>query len=137
MSWTVEYAAEAGVVCVTAAGEIRDQDARAQTAEAICLLLKNQATGVLVDYVDALSEASLSGLYWLPEYAAELRVSWDARVAVVLPRTPYRLETYKFFELVCNNAGYNVKLFVTREAAKGWLAQTAPVREFAGHPAPA
>ena len=122
---------------VTASGEIHDEDARAQAAEALNVLKQNQASGVLVDYSDAVSEVSLSRLYGLPDYAAELGAPWDARVAVVLPRIPYRLESYQFLELVCKNAGYHVKLFETREAAENWLAEAAPVREQADHPAPA
>ena len=135
MPWTVEYAPERRAVVVTASGEIHDEDARAQTAEALCLLKDNRASGVLVDYSDAVSEVSLSRLYGLPDYAAEFGAPWDAGVAVVLPRIPYRLESYQFLELVCKNAGYHVKLFETKEAAEHWLAQAAPVREHTDRPA--
>jgi len=135
MSWTVGYALEEGLVVVSASGEMRDEDARAQTADAISLLKHNQASGVLVDYSDARLEVSLATLYWLPDYAAELGAPWDVRVAVVQPRIRYRLELYQFFALVCKNAGRNVQLFETKEAATNWLAQAAPVREHAGHPA--
>jgi hypothetical protein len=135
MSWTVEYAPKMGRVVVSASGEMRDEDARAQTAEAVCLLKQYRATGILVDYSSAQLEVSLARLYWLPDYAAELGAPWDAGVAVVLPRTGYRLESYQFFQLVCNNAGYHVKLFETREAAEAWLAEFSPVREHADHPA--
>jgi hypothetical protein len=70
MPWTVEYAPERGLVLVTASGEMHDADARAQTVEALHLLQHHQATGILVDYSDALSEVSLAELYWLPDYAA-------------------------------------------------------------------
>ena len=135
MPWTVEYAPARGLVVITASGEIHDEDARAQTVEALYLLALNQAPGVVADYSDALSEVSLTELYWLPDYAAELSVPWDARIAVVLPRMRYRLESYQFFELVCKNAGYSVKLFETKEAAEDWVAQAAPVREHTDHPA--
>jgi hypothetical protein len=135
MAWTVEYAVERKMVLVTASGEMHDEDARAQTADVVYSLKHNHATGVLVDYVEALLEVSLSRLYWLPDYAAELGAPWDARTAVVLPRIPYRIEAYQFFELVCKNIGYNVKLFETKEAAEAWLTQAAPVGEHAGQTA--
>ena len=119
---------------ITAAGEIRDEDARAQVVEAFYLLGQNRATGILADYSDAISEVSLAELYWLPDYAAVIGAPWDNRVAVVLPRTPYRLESFQFFELVCNNAGWNVKLFESNAAAENWLAQAAPVPEHAEQP---
>ena len=118
---------------VTGSGEIRDEDARAQVKEIIPLLKQSHAGNVLVNYSDALSEVSLSSLYGLPDYASELGAPWHIRVAVVLPRTRYRIESYEFFQLVCQNAGYNVRLFDEREAAEDWLAQVPPVRKQADH----
>lgn len=135
MPCRAEYAPEAGWVVLTASGEMRDEDARALTAEAIHLLKHHQASGILVDCSDAVSEVSLSRLYRLPDYATELGAPWYARVAVVLPRSRYRLESYEFLELVCKNAGYHAKLFETKETAENWLAETAPVREHTDHPA--
>jgi hypothetical protein len=135
MPWTVKYDPERTWVVVTGSGELRDGDARAQTAEAIHCLKHNQSNRVLVDYSDALSEVSLPSLYWLPDYFSELGAPWNVRIAVLLPRKRYRLESYQFFVLVCKNAGYNVRLFEAREAAEQWLAQTSPVREHTEHPA--
>ena len=77
---------------VVATGEIFDQDARAQVAETIRLLQERRANLVLVDYAEALTEVLLSTVYWLPDYAAELGAPWNLRVAVVTPRTRFRLE---------------------------------------------
>lgn len=135
MPWTVQYDPKNALVVVTGSGEMRDEDASAQTAEAISFLKQNQSNGVLVDFSDARSEMSLPNLYRLPDYFSELGAPWNVRVAVLLPRTAYRLEVYQFFERVCKNAGYNVRLFEAREAAGQWLAQTSPVREHTEHPA--
>jgi hypothetical protein len=135
MPWTVQYDPENTLVVVNGSGEIRDGDASAQTAEAIYFLNQNQSNGVLVDFSDALSEVSLPRLYRLPDYFSELGAPWNVRIAVLLPRTAYRLETYQFFELVCKNAGYNVRLFEAKEAAEQWFAQTSPIREYpSGYP---
>ena len=121
------------MVVVTASGEIHNEDATAQAAEAFRLAKQNQASAVLVDYSDALSEVSLPSLYGLPGYYSRVGAFWDARVAVVLPGTGYRLESYQFFELVCKNAGYNVRLFEASEDAEQWLAQASPTRKHADH----
>ena len=123
------------MVVVTASGEIRNEDVTPQSAEAIRLAKQNRANVVLVDYSDALLEVSLPSLYGLPDYYSQIGAPWDARVAVVLPRTRYRIESYQFFELVCKNAGYNVQLFEAREAAEQWLAQASRVWEHAEQPA--
>jgi hypothetical protein len=127
MAWRVEYLAAEHVVAVISIGEISNEDIREQVAETIRVLKQNEATLVLADYSEALSEASLASLYLLPDDFTRTGAPWNARVAVVTPHTRYRIETYQFFELVCKNAGYNVSLFDEREAAEVWLRQTWPV----------
>ena len=133
MPWTVEYEPERALVLVTGSGNMRDEDATAQTTEAICFLKQNHSNAILVDYSEAVSEVTLSNLYWLPDYSSELGAPWNIQVAVLLPRTQYRLESFQFFELVCKNAGYNVRLFEAKEVAEAWLAEALAPQEPAGH----
>jgi len=132
MPWTVEYEPERALVVVAGAGEMKDEDAIAQTAEAVCYLKQNHAETILVDYSDAVSEVSLPSLYWLPDYFSELGAPWNIRVAVLLPRIQYRLESFHFFELVCKKAGCHVRLFETKESAEAWLADPQAPAEPAG-----
>jgi hypothetical protein len=128
MSWRVEYLPVTGLVTVTAAGEISDEDSRAQAGRVIGLLKQHQTTLVLADFSEALSEVSLPCLYGLPDYFTQCGGFWDVRVAVVLPRTRYRIEAYQFFKLVCSNAGYDVRLFDQRKAAEEWLGQDRTIQ---------
>jgi len=123
MPWTVEFDVIGRLVVVTGYGEMSDTDAGAQAANAISFLRENQSNHILIDYREAQSEVSLPRLYWLPDYFSELGAPWNLRLAVVLPRSRYRVETYQFFELVCKNAGYHVSLFETKEAAQAWLEE--------------
>ena len=129
MAWDVEYRPEKDMVVVNATGQVSGQDGRGQAEKAIRLLKENQATLVLVDYSEAVSELSLPSLYWLPDYFSELGAPSHARIAVLLPRTGYRMESYQFFEVACKNAGYNVKLFAEKEHAENWLRQGHPARQ--------
>ena len=126
MPWKVEYGPEKDMVVVTATGEVSSQDGRDQAEKASRLLKENQSTLVLVDYSEAMSEVSLPNLYWLPDYFSELGAPWHARIAILLPRTGYRMESYQFFELACKNAGYTVKLFAEKGPAEDWLRQRLP-----------
>ena len=110
------------MVLATGFGGVFSEDARAQAYAILGLLKRHRAHLVLVDYSDALSEVSLPELYWLSYNASSLGLPWDVRLAVLLPRKRYRIESYQFFELVFRNVGYNVKLFKERTAAENWLA---------------
>ena len=126
MPWEVTYKPEKKMVVVTATGQMSDQDGKDQAEKAIRLLQENRATLVLVDYSEAMSEVSLPKLYWLPDHFSALGAPWNARIAVLLPRTGYRLESYQFFELACKHAGYSVKLFAETGPAEDWLRQGQP-----------
>jgi hypothetical protein len=128
MPWKVEYLSERDMVAIIATDEVFDEDARAQIVEAIRLLKGNQATLVLVDCSEALSEVPLSSLYRLPDHGTKLGAPWNTRVAVVIPRTRYRIETYHFLEIVSRNAGYDMRLFDDRESAEDWLRQPPPIQ---------
>jgi hypothetical protein len=126
MASKVEYVPERAMVAVTASGEIRNEDATAQATAVLRLLKANETTRVLADYSEAFSELSLPELYWLAERATMSGAPWRLRLAVLLPTNRYRIDSYKFFELVFRNAGYDVRLFEGRDAAVEWLAPPAP-----------
>ena len=127
MAWIVEYVPERDLVLFVVAGDILDEDAKAQVAEIIRLLNEHQSTLVLVDCSDAVTKASLPSLYRLPDYATELGAPWNIRVAVVIPQTHFRIETFHFFGLVFRNAGYDLQLFNDRESAETWLRRSSPL----------
>lgn len=132
MPWNAEYEPERAVVVVTGSGVVRSEEARAQAVEVVRLLKINEASLILMDYSDAVSEVSLPELYWLSHHASSLGLPWNARLAVLLPRQQYRIDSYQFFELVFRTVGYNVKLFQERKAAENWLAPP-PVRKTEKH----
>ncbi len=126
MPWKVEYLPEREMVLAVATGVFYEGDANGLVAEVVRLLRLHHANLVLVDHTEALTEVRLATLYSLPDYATELQAPWNLHVAVVTPRTRYRIETYEFFELVSRNAGYDVKLFGSKEAAEHWLFRASP-----------
>ena len=128
MAWTVEYVPERHLVLLVVTGEILDEDGKAQIAETIRLLNEHQSSLVLVDCSNAVAKASLPSLYRLPDYATELGAPWGIRVAVVIPQKHFRIETFRFFELVFRNAGYDVHLFDDRESAEFWLLRPHPLQ---------
>jgi hypothetical protein len=137
MGCYVEYVQQEQMAVVVATGAIRDEDAKEQVAEIIGLLKEHEGTLVLIDCTEAVTEASLAGIYRLPDYATQLGAPWHLRIALVIPQTRYRIETYNFAQLVFSNAGYNVKLFKSREAAEDWLQHPPAVQRFVNQLSPA
>jgi DNA-binding NarL/FixJ family response regulator len=124
-SWLAAYLPEKKLVEARLIGGVTDADAKSQSERVIRLLNENQASLVLVDCLEAVSEMSYAVLYWMPRFYSQLGAPSLARIAVVLPRVPHRLESFQFYALACRNAGYNIKLCETRQAAEDWLQQKA------------
>jgi hypothetical protein len=104
MPWTVEYIAEKKMALVLIKGQIRDDDLKEQVTETIRILREQGASFALVDCTNGLSEATLPAIYYLPDQATMSGAPWHLRVALVLPTTKYRMDTYRFFELVFKSA---------------------------------
>jgi len=110
-------------VVASLTGAVTDADAKSQSEQAMRLLKDHQASLVLIDCREAVSEISYAVLYWLPRFYAQLGVPRSTRIAVVLPAVPYRVESFQYYALACRNAGYEVRLFESRQAAEAWLLQ--------------
>jgi DNA-binding NarL/FixJ family response regulator len=120
-SYLAKYLPEKKMVLAVMNGRITELNARSQTELVVRLLRDNQASLVLVDCRKAVSDLSYAFLYGQPRLYAQLGAPPSARIAVVIPDVPHRLETYQFYMLACKNAGYHAKLVESRQAAEDWL----------------
>jgi hypothetical protein len=124
-SWKVEYQSAKGMVVVTSHGYFFGEDARRQAEQVSALMQRHKVKRVLADFGAAFVEVSLTDIYWLPAHYSSLTASRRFRLAVVVPASGYRMDSFKFYELRCRNAGFNVKLFPDQAAAEDWLQQTS------------
>jgi hypothetical protein len=128
MAWAVEYIPERRWVVFVATSEIEEEDGKAQVEEVVRVLNEHKSALLLLDCSGAVSNASLPSVYRMPDYATALGAPWNLRTAVVVPKTPIRIELFQFFELVCRNAGYEIRLFDDRHSAEAWLRQPPVIR---------
>lgn len=128
MSWTVDYDLEIGLVCARFVGIVTDDDFKAATVEAIGLAQANNTTRFLIDDSQWEGGASVVGLFELPALHETLSADRSSRAALILPppdRTD-NVKTARFYETVCQNRGWNVRVFQERQEAIEWLTQATP-----------
>ena len=126
MPWTVEYDPEHGIVTGTYVGRVTDEEFRQATVEAMRLATAHATNLFLIDDSKWEGGASTLGLFDLPALFSELGFARDSRGAVILPPagTP-QAEDVEFFETVCVNRGWYIRLFKDRATALGWLVGDA------------
>jgi hypothetical protein len=122
MSWNVEYDSELGIVSGRYVGHVTNDDFREATAKAIALGRANNTNRFLIDDSQYEGGATVFGLYELPNLHEELEADRKSRGALILPSSGSSAEKdARFYETVCQNRGWLIRVFSERQEAINWL----------------
>jgi hypothetical protein len=124
MPWTLDYSVTDSILTVKCDGRFSAEDLLPMTQAATEKMLAEQTLRVLLDFSTAIANVPIADLYKLPDIYADTRVPRRARLALIVPTDGYRMDIYQFYEDVCVNRGFFVKLFNDVASAKTWLMET-------------
>ena len=125
MPCTIDFNEKTKLLEVTYDGEFGPDELRSTTHEILTEMLERKAMRVLLDCSRAHFDTPAVNVYQLPDlYDARGVVRHETRAAVVKPKDGYRKEIFEFYEDVCRNRGFFVKLFDDVAAARAWLLET-------------
>jgi hypothetical protein len=125
MPWKVEHLPDEQTLLLVSTGLLTAPEARAQTELSLKQIVQHAIPRVLIDYSAAQVEVPLSAIYQLPDIYDQSGVSRQTVVAVVMPKDKYKIEAFEFYEDICLNRGYRVKLFESTSMAWEWLRAQA------------
>ena len=125
MTWMLEYNNTLRIVDVVFTGVTSGRDLQEATTKCVMLGKEQGTVKFLVDAVGLELFAPLVDIIDLPDkqYVAE-GLDRLSRVALVYPRSPKAKQAAHFYETVCINRGWSVKLFPKRDDAIEWLTAT-------------
>src|SRR5690242_12318202 len=126
MPWTMEFTDDERILRVTYQGDLREDELRGGTHQIIAAMVQHKCQRALLDCLEARMEVPALNVYQLPDVYDASGIGRQVRAAVVLPRDGYKRELYEFYEDVCRNRGYFVKLFETMEEAWTWIRSENP-----------
>ena len=122
MPSTLEYNPELGIVQLKYVGRVTGDEFKETTFEAQDLAKKNNTNLFLIDDSELEDAGLLHDLYNLPALYEELGVDRVSKVALLLPRlSAAAAEDARFYETICVNRGWLVKVFTERQEAINWL----------------
>ncbi len=124
MPWRSHYDDRDEVLTITYTGVLDADMMRTSTLENVADILKYETLRVVLDCSDAHLDVPVLNVYQLPELYAARGVSRQVRAAVILPKDKYKVEIFEFYEDVCRNRGYFVKLFEKLEDGIAWLHES-------------
>ncbi|MBN1826430.1 MAG: hypothetical protein JW958_09195 [Candidatus Eisenbacteria bacterium] len=123
MTWTVAFDDSLRIVILTYSGVSTGEDIKEAAVARIALGREKGVDRYLIDTTAVVTdESATSDLFDLPDkfYPAE-RNQRDSRIAILEPESSRSSEMVRFFESVCVNRGWAVKVFSDRESAIRWL----------------
>ena len=120
MSSRVVYMDE-GIVHLTLVGPQTLADYRSHTQAALELARSKKVELFLVDDRQARNRATVLELFGLPAMYEELGAPRSGKVAVVMTEGTPSEADIRFFETVCVNRGWNVRVFTAQPPAIEWL----------------
>ncbi len=122
MPWSMEATDDGRILKVTYVGSFGADELRDITREILTTMVEKKIGRALLDCGEARFDVPVLNVYQLPDlYTSQGLTRSEARAAVVLPKDGYKRELYDFYEDVCRNRGYFVKLFDDSAAAMEWL----------------
>jgi hypothetical protein len=124
MAYTLEYNRKLQIVELVCTGRYTSQESLESTTKAIALGKENGDANALVDASEAEFNMSVVDFLILPEREyVEQDMNRRIRVALVPPTGTKDKEDARFYETVCVNRGWKVRIFSSRDAAIEWLTE--------------
>ncbi|HEX7965866.1 MAG TPA: hypothetical protein VF651_09130 [Gammaproteobacteria bacterium] len=121
MPWTLELAEQGQVLLLTYRGLLSPAESAGMTRQTLERILETGVMRVMLDCSAAQMEIPVTDIYKLPDRYEAAGVPRAIRVAVLVPHDNYKRELFEFYEDVCRNRGYFVRLFEDAVAAWDWL----------------
>ena len=121
MPYDLKYNGNLRIIELVHTGILSGKDLQKCTEEGIALQMEHGVYAILIDTIDLESVANIADLYYLPRQYDEGKASRSTRIALVTPRDPAAQGFTQFYDNVCNNRGWRVQPFDTRDEAVEWL----------------
>jgi hypothetical protein len=122
MPWSYQHETTSDIVEAAYTGEVSALDLRESTTTFIRLEKEQGLVKFLIDTSEMLLATSMIDLYELPtkQYIEE-GADRQGRVAIIPPASKSAVEAVRFYESVCQNRGWHVRVFEQRAEALKWL----------------
>jgi hypothetical protein len=130
MAWSMGYTDANRLLVMTYRDAVSFEELVEANRQALVRIMEQQITKVMVDCSACRAEMPIVDIYKLPDMYAASGVTHQMRVAMILPKDSHRLDIYEFYEDICRNRGYFVKLFEAAEAAWTWLRSSETPGEY-------
>ncbi len=126
MPWSMEFKDEGRVLWILLEGPMSADEIAEMMRESVSTVAAQQVPRVLIDCGESRMSVPTLDIYKLPDLYAASGVPRQLRVAIIPPHDGYKRKSYQFYEDVCRNRGYFVRLFEREAEAWSWVRDDLP-----------
>ncbi len=121
MSYEISYLEERGIVAIENKGEITQYELLKQSQEAIQLGSDKKSELFLTTFSHVKVQAGTFDVARFPELYEQLGMKRTSRIAVVVSEVELKAEELHFYETICLNRGWHIRIFLEKDPALEWL----------------
>src|SRR5512145_1353567 len=122
MPWTVSYSPDLAAVTTVYSGRVKPNELQEAVRSTLQLAREHGTRRFLADCAELQGGHSVSDLYAIARMLEAEGLDHGSREALLLPQLTGAVEDVRFWETVCLNRGYTVRVFERMADATEWLA---------------
>jgi hypothetical protein len=122
MSYEITFIEKNGVVAIYNKGEIDYDELAKQSQEAIKLGREKNSRLFLTDFSNVEVNANMLEIFKFPGMYEQSGMSKLSKIAVVVSKKELKTEKMSFYDDICVNRGWQIKIFLQKDLALEWLA---------------
>ncbi len=121
MTWKTRYLPDERLIEIVFTGKFQMTDLVEVTQGVVKLVEQKKTFWVVCDCTAIIHNTTAFNIYEMPRIFDAQNIDHRIKEAVLLPEEAAARKNLAFYETVCRNRGYNVKVFDTRAEAIDWL----------------
>ncbi|MBN1779788.1 STAS/SEC14 domain-containing protein [bacterium] len=125
MAYDITFIAEHGIVNIKNSGNLSVDEIVCQTGEVVTLAKEKKSLAILTEFTAVIMNVSLIDVFKLTELYEQVGMDHHSKIAVLVSAADLNMEELQFYETVCFNRAWNIRIFTERDEAIEWLKPSA------------
>jgi len=121
MPYKINLLEDKGIVFIENRGDLTYEELVEQSKDAISIIHEKNIYLILTDFSNVGVDAKITDIYQFPEIYEQFGLTKMSKIAVLVSAKEVSTEQLTFYENICINRGWQIKIFLKKELALEWL----------------
>lgn len=121
MPYAIKFIENNRIIQIKNNGELSYEELLTQTREVIKIQQEKSTSLILTEFVSVKLDVNIADIFQFPELYEQLGMQRKSKIAVVVSDVEIKTDELQFYETICLNRGWNIKIFLKEKEAIKWL----------------